>query len=147
MKTLILIGFIVLIFSVINCGRKSRELSLEEKPGYHLEKIVFPSTKDTLYLSSNTWGITGNHQVIFLTDYLKTDLIYNQEKDYRYRNEYIIYYSQSSDTLTLFVGDKSLAPKNFDSNIKIVQKELKGSDFRTLHENYKDMGINRYDGN
>ena len=145
MRVLTILSIFILSISSINCGRAPKKLSFDEMPGYHEKALIFHDLQDTLFLSSNTWGITGNHQIIYLTTYHKKEQRYDEQTDYRYRNEYVIYFEQFKDTLILYSGHESSVPSKFDSKVKVIQKRLRASELSKLHENYKEMGFSRYD--
>ena len=87
-----------------------------------------------------TRGITGNHQVIYITDYYKQQKAkFDPENDFMYIVQEPIFFKTRSDSLIIYTSVKANRPPR--SKLRVRQVGVPGYHLSEYKENYCDMGL------
>lgn len=115
---------ILVTLGIIGCFGNNYE------PIINIVKVT--STKgENLYLKSKNWGLTYDHQLTVISTSNKAKWQEpDSTKDFIYKWLDPFLYEFKNDTLFVYCNTKAPIPKNFTSNIKVVQKEV---------DNYSDL--------
>ncbi len=145
-KILISILILILILSVIygKSALNYLRFIIAARPDF--TKIEFYSDKydEAIYLKKQVWGLTGDHQIIVISESPKAKFNDAIQKDYRYNGLSPFYYSFKHDTLTVYVRKISQVPQDFHSNIVVVQNELNNVEMHDLMEKYNELGLKEF---
>lgn len=136
--------FPFLIFSLLilnySCNQSiENEMNATEQ----IFTLDFETVPNSFYLRTRVWGITGNHEEIFLTKN-KSLSISDKKTDYIfYCSE--IFYTQKNDTLIIHAPKSAISkPIESFSEITVIIKSLANYDeIKDLNLNYKKYGLNK----
>lgn len=135
--------FPFLIFSLLilsySCNQSiENEMNATEQ----IFRLEFETVPNSFYLKTRAWGITGDHQEIFLTK--NKSSISNKDTDYIfYCSE--IFYKQTNDTLTIYASKSAIyEPIESFSEITIIIKPLANyNEIKDFNTNYKKYGLTK----
>jgi hypothetical protein len=133
---------LLIIILALNCCISENKGVLDSQ--HRTYELAFEDSDDTLFISSKSWGLLGNHSTVYLSGYKKQDFIYDSIRDYRYISEDIIFLEMQKDSLYVFIGHASTVPTNFNSEVNILQIECNYDRFKYLEENYVELGIVKF---
>lgn len=68
----------------------------------------------------------------------------NPRFDYVYPYKQVFFYRISNDSLFVFCPTIANEPKNFGSEVKVVQIEYPNREYRRLLEDYKSLGLEKF---
>lgn len=137
-----------IIFTVLFfCHSCNQSIDSNEKYDMNAtEQVVvlnFEVASSSFYLKTRVWGITSNHEEIFLTKN-KSNSVSEKTTDYIfYCSE--IFYKQVNDTLIIY-APKGLISEPIErfSEIMVVINELANYDeIKDYNRNYKKYGLNK----
>lgn len=93
------------------------------EPVVTVKVLPYPKLKETLYLKSKTWGLTGDKQFRIIT----TDIGENIDTSraaYWLKGLTEVLYQQHHDTLLIYTRSAFHKPQAFASQVKIIQIEV-----------------------
>lgn len=129
----------VLIFSYSCNQSPENDLNATEQ----VFKLDFETVPNSFYITTRAWGLTGDHQEIFLTKN-KNQSVSNKETDYIfYCSE--IFYKQTNNTLIIYAPkDLTIEPTESFSEITVIIKGLANYDeIKNYNLNYKKYGLTK----
>ena len=99
--------------------------------------------KSKIFIKKKVWGMTSDNQVVFISSSDDKEAMPDLIKDYIYKGLMPLLYRFQNDTLFIYTVLESPVPKEFKTNIKIVQILLENPEILQLieHENYKSKGL------
>jgi hypothetical protein len=99
------------------------------------------STK--VYIKQKTWGITGDNQIIVISDSKDREFSNDVDKIYFYQGLTPFFYKLENDTLSIYTSKASAIPRNLKTTLKIVQYVLDNPKMMNLveNDNYKKLGL------
>ncbi|MCP4705339.1 MAG: hypothetical protein GY865_12075 [candidate division Zixibacteria bacterium] len=104
-------------------------------PEYKYFEITSPINNDSLFVKKKNWGMTYDHQIVFISSQPKQDDEYNPHYDYMYRGLQGLLYKVSNDTVYIYASTLSPTPDSFSSQLVIIQVEIY---YDKMHEFQKD---------
>ena len=113
------------------------------KPSVSITKIYSETYDEFLYIKKKVWGITGDHQIIIISNTFKEGFEANVKTDYIYEGLLSLLYKFKNDTLNLYVRKKSDIPSVFESKIIVIQNILSNAEMNELLKDYKEKGIKK----
>jgi hypothetical protein len=133
---------VVIIISLYFIWLISGKLKLEHQPVIFVNKIHSEYLNEDLFIKKISWGLTYDHSVIILSSFPKNTIEPDSTSEYVFLSSEI-FYRLTNDSLLIFTSLKSKKPLNFNSNIKIIQYELKNVEIMNLrgNNNYKKRGL------
>jgi hypothetical protein len=136
---LITIGLIILSFWIgTRYERFMTDLEQIGKPVYKREQIYFPDKKETIYLKSKNWGLTGDHKITVISTNPDYEFYPDSISEYIFHGFGGLIYKKSNDTLYIYDGQSPKKPTNFDSKINIVIEKTQGREWRNLDDKIKN---------
>jgi hypothetical protein len=143
----VLLGFMLILLSIALF--QLYRLSNAYSPTETSRVLFFPKHNKTIYFKGSSWGLLGNHEEIYLTEFddktsnVKRDVVF-------YTNE--LYYNMNEDTL--FIFQSSQFDRNFDTifgNVFLSVRSLTPIDELSYNQqlnyyrkNHKMYGLNRF---
>ena len=90
---ILLIGFPISFYAGWKYHETAAQLD-DSKPTLSVIKVKQDENSRSLFFVTKRWGVTGNHQVIALTNDIPKDETWspNESKDYVWQGEVLIYY-------------------------------------------------------
>lgn len=106
-------------------------------------EIIFPHLKDTVYLMSSAWGLTGDHIEIVISNSSIAGRASNKSSDFIFY-EPTIYYKQENDSLVIYSLSLANVPGNFNTRIKIKQVKIEDTEeMKKYEQDYGKLGLTR----
>lgn len=109
--------------------------------------IEFEKLNEKIYVSARAWGVSGNHQEIILSGapISSKHREYSKEDNYIFYTSEIYYKKEGQGKLIISAPNSSVSkPKNFNSSIHIVLKDLRtADDLKDYEKNYKKYGLQK----
>ena len=139
-KTLIFVGvLIVIVFVVIyfSLPKKGYDTNIE------VVEISSINHSSKLFIKKKTWGMTGDGQVIVISNSDNKEFEPDRTKDYVFEGSSPLFYKVKGDTILLYTYQASLVPSSFTSNFIIRQVELDNPSMMNLlaNDNFKTQGL------
>lgn len=140
-KTLIFIGILIVVVFVVmyfSFPKKGYDTNIE------VVEISSANHSSKLFIKKKTWGMTGDGQVIIISDNDNREFEPDSTKDYVFKGLSPLFYKVERDTLLLYTYQVSSVPSNLKSNFIIRQIELENPSMMNLieNDNYKQQGLN-----
>ena len=131
---ILLIAFVVFYFSV---PKKDYDVAV------NVVELSSATTKSKLFLKRKNWGMTGDGQVIIISDNGDKNFELDSFRNYVFKGLSALYYRIENDTLSLYVAKASPVPANLKTSFIIKQTELENPDMMRLieNDNYKKQGL------
>ena len=109
----------------------------------YVVELSSPTTKSKLFLKKKNWGMTGDGQVIIISDNGDKNFELDSARNYIFNGLSALYYRIENDTLSIYVAKASTVPANLKTSIVVKQVELENADMMRLIENnnYKKQGL------
>ncbi|MFB6317964.1 MULTISPECIES: hypothetical protein [unclassified Saccharicrinis] len=101
-------------------------------PVFDIETIYLPESSTRLYLKKINWGITGDSQIMAISNSSSKNIDVNNKNDFILEGLCQIFYKIESDTLFIYSTNKFKEPSNFNSTINIKQIKLENTEFQSL---------------
>ena len=140
---LIIIGLTIFSFWLgTKYERFMTDLEQIGKPVYNREQIYFPDKKETIYLKSKNWGLTGDHKITVVSKNPDYEFFPDSTSEYLFHGFDGLIYKKSNDTLYIYDGQTPKKPINFNSNINIVILNTQGKEWRDLDSKIKMVIVN-----
>lgn len=98
---------------------------------------------EILYVYEYNWGVSGNHSDIVISNREIKNKNINEDFDYYFKGNSIMFYKTTKDTLHLFVETKVKIPPKMTSKIIIVQHEKTNAELYSLRNSYQGQGIKK----
>ncbi len=136
---LIAIGLIIFFFWLGTRYEKfMTDIEQIGKPVYNREQIYFPYKKETIYLKSKNWGLTGDHKITVVSTNPDYEFFPDSTSEYIFHGFNGLIYKKSNDTLYIYDGQIPKKPINFNSKINIVIIDTQGKEWRDLDDKIKN---------
>lgn len=110
--------------------------------------INIGNSQKLIYLKAKIWGVSGNHEEIFLSE--SNTAISNKAVDYIFYTSEVYYKIENNSTIILYAPESSISePANDFSNITVKVKVLKTAeemnDYEAKYEKYglKKISVNK----
>ncbi len=131
---ILLIAFVVLYFSM---PKKDYDVAV------NVVELTSATTKSKLFLKKKNWGMTGDGQVIIISDNGDKNFEVDSSRNYVFKGLSALYYKIENDTLSIYVAKASEVPPNLKTSFIIKQIELENTDMMRLieNDNYKKQGL------
>ncbi len=136
MKKLKVIGILVFVLAV--CLVLALYIFIPGKDQFTEEKstkISFRGKEPAIYIHQQTWGMTGDHRVVFITGANRKNTSPDQRTDYIYKGFSPLFYKQKDDTLMIYCTAASAVPPDWNAAFNIVQIELANPEMMRLFDN------------
>ena len=101
---LIVISFPLIFYAGLKCQQELSRFDQVGNPLITTIKFENKKLKDTLYLVSKRWGLTGDHQIYALTKHKTEDQNWmpHSTTDYIWQGDNTIFYKQKNDTIKIW---------------------------------------------
>ena len=139
---IMLVGGIVLLFVALvvlyfSFPKKGYDNNIE------IIEISSPNNSSKLFIKKKTWGMTGDGQVIVVSNEGNNIFEPDSTSEYIFKGLSPFLYKVEKDTLVLYVYQASQVPANLKSDFVVRQVELENSEMMKLMENdnYKQQGL------
>lgn len=99
-------------------------------------------SQEKIYIKKKQWGLTGDAQVIVVSESSEEEFEPNENTEYVYRGLLPFFYKFENDTLNLYVRKKSGIPNN-KFKVIINQIELTNSQMMELMTTYEQKGLKK----
>ncbi|MDR0828716.1 MAG: hypothetical protein LBN95_01195 [Prevotellaceae bacterium] len=121
----ILLVFVSFVTGYIYNGLKSVDKAWQPQKRYYTISFI-GELETTFYIRTCVWGLLGQHHNIIIStkDITSKNWKFDILEDYEFFSDEIFYKFQAPDTLIIYTNHIIDKPANFNSNIKIIQKEL-----------------------
>ncbi|MEN7551259.1 hypothetical protein AAG747_25300 [Rapidithrix thailandica] len=97
----------------------------------------------SIFIKLKSWGMTGDHQVIVISENPNDSFQVDNSTDYIYEGLIPFFYKQNGDTLKIYATKKSPVPENFKNGIVIKQIELNNAELMNLYDDYEEKGLKK----
>lgn len=113
----------------------------DDLTSYEVIPIIQSNRK--VYIKKKVWGISGDHQVIVISNSDKKDFKIDSTKDYVFHGSTPLFFKQKNDSLIVYTMRMALVPTNFKNSFQIIQIELSNAEMIRLIEKdtYKNEGL------
>lgn len=101
---ILLIGFPISFYAGWKYHETAAQLDDISKPTLSVIKVKQDENSRSLFFVTKRWGVTGNHQVIALTNDIPKDETWspNESKDYVWQGEVLIYYQITASDVRIW---------------------------------------------
>lgn len=129
MKKLILISFVFIsiLFLFFYIKNELSEFDKIGEPIIKVKSIYFPEIKDSIFVKSKVWGITGNHKTAIITKSSNPEFKSDSLNDYVFKGFGEIILLKNIDELKVYSFQKPNIPKNFNSKVSIKLFPIKNN--------------------
>ena len=132
-KITITAAWIISVIIAYYFGKAADSFKAFSQPVTVGDAILSADKRKSIWIKKHAWGITGNHQVIYLTDD-KFKEAPDEGQDIVFHDDETIFYRTNGDTLQIFTrNDYEIDPLGFEGfYIKI--HELNNPKFMNLYD-------------
>lgn len=130
----VLIAFVIFYLSV---PKKDYDVAVS------IVELSSKTSNSKLFLKKKTWGMTGDGQVIIISDNGDKSFELDSSRNYIFKGLSALYYKVENDTLSIYVAKTSSVPPNLKTSFIVKQTELENPDMIRLieNDNYKKQGL------
>lgn len=130
----LLIGFPLTFYAGWKYHETAAQIDDIAKPSLSVVKVNQDEKDKSLFFVIKRWGVTGNHQVVALTNDEPKDGTWspNESRDYVWQGEVLIYYQTSGNHLTVWASHLPDTTQKKIPNVDFV--ELRGDLFNQLRK-------------
>lgn len=133
---LLLIGLPLAFFAGLKCQKNLTQIDEIGEPLLTTIKLPNEKLKDTVYLVTKRWGLTGDHQVFALTNTKPSDNHWqpNTSADLIWKGDNIIFYQQQKDTIKIFTLQLPDKTQEIQTKQVIQVNQIDGAAFQRLRK-------------
>ncbi|HSC55155.1 MAG TPA: hypothetical protein VLC98_16095 [Phnomibacter sp.] len=130
----LLIGLPLTFFAGWKCQNIASQFDEIGKPTLSVIKVSQDNNAKSLFFVSKRWGLTGDHQVVALTNDRPQDDTWrpNESKDYVWQGDVLIYYQKAGYHLRVWSNNLPDTTQKKIGDIEFVQ--LRGDLFNQLRK-------------
>lgn len=111
------------------------------EPTTKLIELNSQTLNEKLYIKNVIRGITGDHNTILISTTPEIDPFEDSSDDFIFKGWSPFYYKFTDDSLIVYTMKESIVPRNFNTNIKIVQVTLPNPDMIQFNDQYEKLGF------
>jgi len=107
-------------------------------------EISITTLNESVYIKKKLWGISYDHQVIWISPKASNKSEHNPKTDYIYKGLSPLFYRVKDKALEIYVSKASPIPPEFNSEVKIIQIELDNPTMMELLTTYESKGLKKF---
>ena len=138
---IIFIGIIVLIIGILfYCHKSSQDLKTTDK----IEMILsFDDIDKKIFVKAKSWGISGNHEEITLSERDKT--VPDKNMDYIFYTSEIFYKIESDGRLIIYAPKASVSEplKKFKDVVVVINKLATAKEIKEYNKHFRKYGLEK----
>ena len=140
MKPYLIVVFAIILTLIFVLTFFIRTFKYDGKAKITVCPIYIESVNDTVYLKRKNWGITGDYQIVVLSNNSKEEILPNLSEEYVFKGS-TFFYKVDNSMLHLFVRVASDIPVNFKYKDYVIQEVLTNPEMMNLYDTYEKEGI------
>ncbi|QHS58451.1 hypothetical protein [Chitinophaga agri] len=110
---------------------------------HNIIEINSPVDGGKAFIHFKNWGISADHQRVFISGKKNEKFVPDESADYIYNGLDAVYYKQRKDTLFIYCAIVSAVPVHYSGGITVVQTGLGDAEMMDLYKdnNYLKKGL------